>query len=544
MAEDKLVIIGFKSREGANQQLEAQFVDKGFDFRWVDSVLEKHEKLPTLIRELIGLDSNVLVLWDTTRVFLSANFAAKLDQVSKNSVLFPASSHLRFDNPNLYYFYWKHYPRPYKRYNFIDTSAFCGPSKGLANLLQSAAGRYPDETSLNVIMNRFYADSYNGCFTLDEDLVLDHEQEFFAVTQRSSKPKLTRGWMYELLYQNQERRVLKDHNLEVALQHPLNVLTDNGSYYQVITKKRPAFLITEPQSDSVGSLDASIKNEIGRETRKLFFQVNKKNKWTHRFSELFRFRVNRASQVTEATERIVKRLEERKPLSFAHYNDGELSFIRDYLKENHHNEWYGRKQQQYDPDLARRLYEAMRFQKEGYFVGVPCSVHHRRLRKLADKIVGDYEYKVQAMAIHHNLALMPRLLEALKGREVYFFTNEYQDLSFFAHIGVTLDPARVIEVPFRNSYLEYDKYKNMEFPEGAVVVLTCGMLAKILTKVWYETHESLTVLALGSSLDDHIQKKNIKFELYPREIPLAVRGGRPFLFGYKATCKECFNLKY
>lgn len=539
MGKNNLVVIGFEDQQNA---LQKQFIEKGFDFKSIKLTSNPKEKLRALINALEKTESHVLVIWEANRISMSADFTEKLEQTVNDSIVFPTSTHLKFDNPDLFYFYWKHYPRPHKRYNFIDTSAFIGPSASLSKLLQDVIDKYPHESSLNVLLNRYYADAANGCFATQGDIFLDHDQKTFAVTQRSSKPKLKRGWMYELLYQNHERQVLAEHKMKSALKYPLNVKEEKGTFYQLITKSRPAFLITDPEPDAGDPMPSSISKEIRKRTRKEFFQINKKNKWTQKFDKLFRFKVNEAKQVTEATEWIVRRLEQRKPLSFAHYNDGELSFIRDYLKENHHNEWYGRKQQQYDPDLARRLYEAMQFQKEGYFVGVPCSVHHGRLRKLADKIVDDYAYKVQAMAIHHNLAYMPRLLYALKDREVYFFTNEYQDLSFFKHVGITLDPKRIIEVPFRNSYLEYDKYKGMKFPENAVVVLTCGMLAKILTKVWYENHESLTILALGSSLDDQIQKQNIKFELYPKEMPLAVRGGRPFLFGYKKPCRECYKL--
>lgn len=239
---------------------------------------------------------------------------------------------------------------------------------------------------------------------------------------------------------------------------------------------------------------------------------------------------------------IVDRLENRLPLSFAHYNDGELTFISDYLAGNHHERWFGR-QQQYNSDLARRLHEAMQFKKEGYFVGVPCRINHKPLRELADAIVGEYEFKVEAMSIHHNLAYMSRILYALKTREVYFFINNLQDLTLFKAFGMKVMDDRITRVPFKNSYLEYDQYRKLKFPEGAVVVLTCGMLAKILTRAWYESHNNLTVLALGSSLDDHIQKGNINFEIYPRDTPFTrnIHNSRFFLFGYKKPCKECYD---
>ena len=541
MSEKELIVIGFEGVDN-HKELQAKFVHEGYDYLSIRPLAETQEKLEALIGELRKVDRPVLVLWDTARLFLSKNFTRKIDQVSSEGVLFPASSHLEFDNHALYYYYWKHFPRPHKRYNFIDSSAFYGGSGSLSVLMKDVLDTYSEETSLSVMLNRYYADATNGCFSSQGDIVLDYKQEVFAVTQRSSKPQLRWGWMYELLYQVTEKKLLNERGFEDALQYPLNVIEKDGVFYQQITKTEPGILISEPIPESPISLPVPLKKEIRKATIGEYLAINKKNKWTQKYSKLFRYQINKAKKVTDGTSKILSRLEQKQPLSFAHYNDGELSFIKDYLQEKHHNNWYGRKQQQYDPVLAKRLHEAMQYRKEGYFVGVPCSVHHRRLRKLADKIVGDYEYKIQAMSIHHNLAYMPRLLQALKDREVYFFCNEFQDLSFFRHVGIEVDPKRVTTVPFKNSYLEYDQYAKMKFPKDAVVVLICGMLAKILTKIWYESHDSLTVLALGSSLDDQIQKQMIKFEPYPKEMPMAVRGGRPFLFGRKKFCRECYDI--
>ena len=128
---------------------------------------------------------------------------------------------------------------------------------------------------------------------------------------------------------------------------------------------------------------------------------------------------------------------------------------------------------------------------------------------------------------------MPKLLSLLRNRKVYFFTNEYQDLSFFSDFGIEVDEARVVKVPFRNSYLLYDEYVNYSFPEGAVVLLMCGMLAKILVKDWVKVMNNVTFLALGSSLDDLIQKEKINYKPFPISLPFTsnrTRSGKTPVF--------------
>lgn len=514
---------------------------------WCPVVTAQDQWLQVLIDALDKENDQtvVLVISDPERVSLSGEVAILADRFAllSTDVVFAASSTYLLEDQRLHYFYWKHYPRPHERYNYLDSTAFVGTAGGLKALLRQAMERYGEQCSYHDALSRYYADSACGCFQSEVKFILDHDQVLMASTRLSAKPQAQKGWMYEMLYARNERDIYSQNHLISALTRSLNISREGGTFRH-LTGTNPLVVVQDtPSPATPGKASFLLNMRAHLQTVRQLFLIGKANKWHFQKERIFRHLPNKSAVIHKATELLVGRLEAKKPVSFAHYNDGELTFIQDFLKGEQHEKWFGRKQQQYNPVLAERLYEAMRFQKEGYLVGVPCSLDHPKLRKQADEIVGDYEYKVQAMAIHHNLAFMPRLLEALKGRKVYFFTNEYQDLSFFEAFGIEMVSERIFQVPFRNSYLEYDRFKDMRFPDEAVVVLTCGMLAKILTKVWYENHDSLSVLALGSSLDDHIQKKNISFELYPSDLPLTrnLHRSRSFLFGYKPTCKECFD---
>lgn len=488
----------------------------------------------------------LLILLNPDHVKLSTALKELSPQTVGDQVWFPASVYYRLSDPELNYFYWKHYPRHDHRYPFIDTSLMLGKSEQIGKLLQQVSSTYyngQQTPQLQDALQRCYADGLNGCFTWHAAMHPDFKHELLTATRRSAVQKLDRSWRYEFLFAKNEKQVLLGNQLESGLIFPLNVAEESGAFRHLLTGGRPVVLSVAAEPDLSRQVPARLIRKAHWRTLMQLYKINRINKWVKSPERIFRYAPNKSKVLTGGTLNLVNRLENRQPLSFAHYNDGELTFIRDYLNNQHHEKWFGRKQQQYNPVLAKRLYDAMQYQKEGYFVGVPCSTDHPKLRKLADQIVGEYAFKVQAMILHHNLAFMPRILHALKSREVYFFTNEYQDLSFFSDFGLNVDPERVTVVPFRNSYLEYEKYADVQFPEGAVVVLTCGMLAKILTHVWYERHHHLTVLALGSSVDDLIQKKNIQFELYPKDTPLTknLHKSRSFLFGYKKRCKECFD---
>lgn len=548
MSQLPLKIIGFHSKD----QLSVPGLRRQFDQAGIS--ISVHLAATFQSSGLIHLldqeppDQLILVLKDMGRIMIGERLEGFEDALGKaqTEVLFAASAELHFDDPGLHYFYWKHYPRPHHFYNYLDSTAFAGKAGSLLALFRELSKRYPEgpHSGVQDSLSRYYADSALGCFSPSVRVALDYEQDILASARLSARKRPIANWMYHLLYSKNEVGIYTESGRPGALAMPLNIGRSDGGFFQKLTKTNPSIVVTHKEVPEVRHTPSMFLNLLAmwRSLKQLLY-IGKVNKWHFQKEQIFRYLPNKSAVMDQGIRRIVERLENRQPLSFAHYNDGELTFVRDYLNENHHNDWFGRQQQQYNPLLAERLYEAMRFRKDGYFVGVPCSLDHPHLRKEADQIVGDYPFKVQAMTIHHNLAFMPRILEALKSRTVYFFTNEYQDLTFFERMGVVVKKERTFVVPFRNSYLEYEQYKDMKFPHDAVVVLTCGMLAKILTKVWYESHDGLTILALGASLDDHIQKENIGFELYPKDTPLTrnLHKYRPFLFGYKKRCKECYD---
>lgn len=563
MQKDHIKLIGFCESVNAHVRRAETFCDENN----IDLLLNQSNpdvRLHQMKEALRTLKENTLCLVvDLDHVLINksiSNIQSRFSEVD-GDVIFAASQYFRFENRDLHYFYWKHFPRPYPHFNYLDTSVFVGKRDSLSRMITDLEEVYQDEvekrSSINDLLIRYYADKLNGCFETAIRLSLDSENRLFTSSRLSASLEAgKRSWIYNLLYSRNEMTIFESAEIPEAMRNIENIIVKDGVYYHRQSKAAPMAISLSDSTVEIfenrcqQKLDFSLRMRIRLLVLKSHYQtmwqlsyILRINKGRLTPERIFRHTPNKNSELNDATKLLISRLERKLPVSFAHYNDGELTFIKDLLDSKDHKEWFGRKQQQYNPILAERLYEAMKYRKDGYFVGVPCSIHHPALRKLADEIVGDYKLKVPAMTLHHNLAYMPKLLYKLRGREVFFFTNEFQDLSFFKYLGITVDPSKVIEVPFRNSYLTYDNFKDMKFPAGAVIVLTCGMLAKILTKVWFANHEDLSVIALGSSLDDHVQKEEIDFELYPKKFPLTknLHKSRAFLFGYKEACKECFS---
>lgn len=535
-------------------------------------------KLRYLSEFLNQLDPQAPVLVvDAFDVTINATAATIIDRFNslQAEVIFSAEANFYMrSSAALFYYYWKHYPRPHALYNYLNSGCFMGKCEHLRALIADISAAYlldlrNDKVLYRVrsdqyLFSRFYADYMNRCISPKYRIGLDHEQVLFANSGGRMHADYYSGknWVADFLFFRNERKLLKKTNLSgyQLLASDFHYAPETQTFHNRLTGTKPCVLHLPGTYGQFGKALSLLKGErrvpfVNRSLLKPFMAmvqiktahqmrfIHKKNRGDLTRSHIFRYSPNKNQQLAQATGQLVQLLKDRQPFAFAHFNDGEFSFIRDFINKEDHQDWYGRKQHQYDPLVGERLLQAARYQKKNYFVGVPCSRCHTELRQLADEIVGDYEYKVPAMTLHHNLARLPEILSLLKGREIYFFKNENQNLALLKELGIDISPERVFNVPFKNSYLQFEKFRDRSFADGAVVLSTVGMLAKILIKPWFENNPATTFITLGSILDDHIQKNHTAFQLYPARTPFTsnIRKGRTFLFGRKRHCPECFD---
>jgi len=525
-------------------------------------------RIKCLYNQLKQINGNPLCLIaNTVNISLNGSqeqIISKFDTF-KSDIVFSAASDFKLKPEKLFYFYWKHYPRISKYYYYLNSNLFIGKKEKLIEFIDSVVNEYKidlndlentsDMLDFHSLFTRYYVDQYHGAIRNDISLSLDHNHLLLGSTGgRTSTTKFPSfSWMFDFLFFNNEKTLLQKLNLSSLQIVSKDYSIKDNKYFNKKTSTSPE-IIDIPDDNNKSSikefllfLPSVILSCIAFVfTNIQMLYIRKLNKGELGVDKIFRFKKNTAPDISQGTERLVSLLEKGVAFSFAHYNIGELLFVQYFLAGETHNDWHGRKQQRYDPKLGERLYEAIQVKKENYFIGIPCSTCHPEQRKQAEETIGKNDFKIPAMIFHHNLSYVPRILFALKKRQVFYFTNPYQDLSFFSTFGLEVKEENIVKVPFKNSYLHYDDYKDMIFPEGSVVLLTCGMLAKILIKEWTKKMDNVTFLALGSALDDLIQRNNINFHPFPKTTPLTLNrtksGKRPFLFGPKKECNECYTL--
>ena len=519
-------------------------------------------------------DSCLLLVSDAFDVIISDN----KDSIIKKyleidaDIVFSAEANFYFRNPHLNYFYWKHYPRSSTLYHFLNSGNYMGSVKSIRSLLAAIFKKYkvdPNNSeqltairSDQYLLSRFYVDSSYESHKLPFTIKLDHQQSLFACTagRMFETDDIPNHWIesfYFFRYQRFMYKYLGLQDLQVKCadirlnNHKLkNIRTNTSPAVIHIAGSRKAFKCALDYLNNGNGVDKNklfstipmIINKLARTgssvTRRIIEYVNDGD---YSAEDLFRYSNQHSSQFLEAGEKIVSRLEQKSPVAFAHFNDGEIDFISHYVSNKTSELWTGRRQHKYEPFLGEALHQAITYSSSHYFRGIPCSLCHTKLRSIAEDVIDNDDSIVPAMTIHHNLPLMPRLLTALEGRELWFMANPRQDLSFFEKKGLEVNRNRILRLPFQNSHREFKRLKSMQFPDDAVVIMTCGMIGKILMPIWIENNPNTSFLALGSSLDDHIQSQ-YRFRLFPKILPMTknLYGSKPFLFGPKKHCPECY----
>lgn len=515
----------------------------------------------------VASDHVVLIL-DADRVILHGKttpegYAGEFERMGLD-VLWAASAQFAFSEPTLRYYFWKFYPRQEDcPYHYLDSRGVIGYAGALVRQLADANERYGSGMNFYDLLTRWFVDMRLGVFQSDLRVGVDHQQDLFgSLDGRMTGIRLPRlGWMHEDLWVREETGLLAGRGLLSfqARAWDFSYSKRRKFSYNHFLKTTPSILLCPADTELQGYLSRALRHErvtvpwrvkwwclcgylISLWQLVLVWLINRGETRKYR---IFRYAINKNPEWSAGIQKILDYLKRGEAFTFAHFNDGEMTFIKKYLNQNHRSTWFGRRQQRYNPQLGSLLLEALKTEQAGYHVGIPCSTSHPRLRALADSLITNKSTVMPAMLLHHNLRYFPHIIEQLRFRECFFVMNEHQRLDVLERLGVNVKPENKILVPFKNSYLCYDQLKDWKFPDKAVVILMCGMLAKIIIPVWYRANPTVTFLALGSSLDDFIQRSNTSFRLYPgKGLPLTcnIQPTKFFLFGWKRKCPECWNI--
>lgn len=489
----------------------------------------------------------------------------------QSNIVFAAESNFIFKDSSLKYYYWKYYPRKHKLYNYLNSGTFIGKTKHLISMIEEISNAYnldllDDETmrKLNcdqTLFSRYFVDLHYQSIDSENSIELDYDQQLFACTggrQRVFNWPLV-SWIQSFLFFKYERKLLKVFGLQNQQNSIADLKYKNGKFVNLKTGSHPLVLHMPRTEDRIKKHIKRIKSgnpNLGWLNPVVllislvaylgsfcsFLLIFFINLGVTSPKRIFRFSKNQNEEYDSSINTFLQFLKEGKPFAFAHFNDGELTFIKKFQLRKTKETSYGRGQQTYDNKLGERLAQSIGLKIPNYFVGVPCSTCWPEHRSLADEITEDSHKVVPAMTFHHNLSFLPSFIHLLKDKNCFFMGNSKQHLDKLERLGLKIKDENRIEVPFKNSYNLFDELKGKIFPTGSIVLLNCGMLAKIIIPEWFKLNPSCTFIAFGSALDDLIQEENSRYILFPKNTPFTanIYPTKFFLFGRKKLCKECF----
>lgn len=196
---------------------------------------------------------------------------------------------------------------------------------------------------------------------------------------------------------------------------------------------------------------------------------------------------------------ILKNLEDGVPQALARFNDGEMRGIVRV------GDTVARGCQRVGEHLSDKLKEALSHRQERYWIGLPCEKCFPRWAKHAKNYIDpDYKYLTKAVVnTNRNLDLVWESLPKLfKGKIIYWISGKDQDFNKLrTSTGVVVYQKE--SLPLKNAWSMYDEIRDdyRVFAKGGIVVLSCGPMAEVLVKEWYERRPDVTFLDLGSTFD-------------------------------------------
>jgi len=463
------------------------------------------------------------------------------------SVLFGAAASFDFSDEKLFYYYWKFYPRQDSVYDYLDSRFFVGKASMLLRVVNDITSNYTlsEACSVNDVFHRFFVDTQSQHIKIDYSIALDYKHELLG----SSKGRMTTiKWpmfskIHSLLFFESEQKLLSKNALAKYQSLSRDYIVYDTHPFNEKTKSAPSFYIEHIEKRNISFFALLLSGLAYIKSIWIMFVIGIFNKGNFEQEKIFRYTRNKGKEVNTSISYLTELLCKREPFSFSHFNDGEITFIEKYLENDHKEVWFGRYQNQYNEKLGKLLVDAFLLKRENYFVGAPCRICHPDLRSKVDELRTPGEFTIPAMTLHHNLNYYPSILGLIKNRKNYFVVNQYQDLTFFKKIGFHIEEEQIITIPFKKAHDEFDKLKDLKFEKGSVVLMMCGMLAKILCFHLFQSQPEVTFMAFGSSFDDLIQT-DTNFKLYPKKYPFArhIKSSKRYLFGAKSECENCFNI--
>jgi len=185
--------------------------------------------------------------------------------------------------------------------------------------------------------------------------------------------------------------------------------------------------------------------------------------------------------------------------ALARFNDGEMAGVKGAGCV------VARGDQHVNLALSQKLREALVYQDDDYWVGVPCGVCWPLHRALADSLVpNSYKHKTLAVVTTNRnwQYFVSEFNDVARTRPIVWVSGNDQvieNLAFYDNVEMSF------KLPTQDSFAEYQSVIEQKwvdtFPSNSIVVLSCGPLSRILVYEWWKKRKDCTFLDVGSAFD-------------------------------------------
>lgn len=195
---------------------------------------------------------------------------------------------------------------------------------------------------------------------------------------------------------------------------------------------------------------------------------------------------------------VIDNLKHEIPFAYARFNDGEMMGI---IQQG---SVVARGDQIINQTLHLALRDAITHKQKNYYIGIPCKTCYPQYNHVANHIIGDYEFKVSAVALtNRNWArFISEVSEVMVGKNVRFISGRDQDLTFMKeHLNFNIIDH--ITLNAKNSWASVDEILDYSYKikDGDIVFISLGPTARVLVKEWFKAKPKVTFIDIGSVFD-------------------------------------------
>jgi mannosyltransferase OCH1-like enzyme len=203
-------------------------------------------------------------------------------------------------------------------------------------------------------------------------------------------------------------------------------------------------------------------------------------------------------------------LENNIPFCFIKLNDGEISAMIDV------NSILSRSDERSSLKLSEKIKECLEYNRENYFIGLPCCLCYNNLYNESNKYITNKEepnkYILNAnILINTNIDTTIEIFtKTMNEKNIVIVTNANNVKNIHKLKDFNINPYKIIIVSeqfaFENDYERIkDEYKS--FNDGDIILCLCGPLGRVLCYEWFKFNNSLTCLELGSLFDPLLRNR-------------------------------------